>query len=618
MEFNNSRTYPGPKYGTSPSKTTNKSSQVFALCQEYFEQLNTEKIEEKFEKLKEYLSKPDEDETPEIPIEKYTEYYLKQRYALSSEKLACQDPLGFGTFASVHEVDRIFDYKIYNVEETQITTSLAAKRSNKSKNSLSGIIRRDISAEIKQLEKELAKQTKANKAILKNIKCETDKKRVGNEIEPKPDSTHNLLYLKLTVEKLELKQIAESLVQVYSRRLLNKKKGKASYKPTYEYKILFDESVRIPPLWVNQEILAMLNGAKTSPLTGINEIKADGKKRDIKKYWKQTEENGSEYGFCHQCKQNKPKVILASCSYNSADYGHAVPSFMLVKNIKAFNVEPYNTQAINYAIANCGFKSKNSCIQTGSNINDSHCQTMQGQFCSQKEKLDRKKTKISRNKRNKCGSDKKSTGVYNQDMESSKSNKKIASHHNANFEYYECNRMYCSFCLKIYYDLSLSDCKSNWICPFCQGICHCSRCTRQDQLVKMKALLFSEGGNLDHLFESPNKIHQIIAENYVRTEKLMYNITDEGQKPPSPIKPVKKSVQLNFACDSTSESLQASGCTTVAQELQELEEKRDRIVKMLESVKKIKQDEKYVLGGPGGQARATEALKIAQSLVKKA
>lgn len=82
--------------------------------------------------------------------------------------------------------------------------------------------------------------------------------------------------------------------------------------------------------------------------------------------------------------------------------GHAVPSFITVKGVKAFNVEPYNTQAINYVI----------------------------------------KTQFPDSRRRKD----------NEPLPNSE-----------NFEYHECNRMYCSFCLKFHYDQALADCKKGWL-----------------------------------------------------------------------------------------------------------------------------------------------------------
>jgi hypothetical protein len=75
--------------------------------------------------------------------------------------------------------------------------------------------------------------------------------------------------------------------------------------------------------------------------------------------------------------------------------GHAIPSFITVKGIKAYNVEVYNTQAINYVL----------------------------------------KTQVADSRK------KKETEICQ----------------NSDYEYYECNRMYCSFCLKFHYDQVLAE-----------------------------------------------------------------------------------------------------------------------------------------------------------------
>lgn len=45
---------------------------------------------------------------------------------------------------------------------------------------------------------------------------------------------------------------------------------------------------------------------------------------------------------------------------------------------------------------------------------------------------------------------------------------------------YICTRKFCSFCLKTNYEENFSHCYNNnqWICPFCQGVCFCTRCLR--------------------------------------------------------------------------------------------------------------------------------------------
>lgn len=108
----------------------------------------------------------------------------------------------------------------------------------------------------------------------------------------------------------------------------------------------------------------------------------------------------------------------------------------------------------------------------------------------------------------------------------------------------------------------------------------------------MKALLYAEGGNLDHLFDEDNKIHQIIAENWVRSEKLMYKIDDESYRPPSPIRIVKRIPHLHLTCDSTVESVGENGPLVTTQELKELIKKRVELLELADNIKKMKQDER--------------------------
>ena len=64
-----------------------------------------------------------------------------------------------------------------------------------------------------------------------------------------------------------------------------------------------------------------------------------------------------------------------------------------------------------------------------------------------------------------------------------------------------CQRSFCILCLQHNYDSFSYDeiKKPDWYCPFCKGICSCTRCMRQDQLTKMRAHLFSMGGSLEYL-----------------------------------------------------------------------------------------------------------------------
>lgn len=74
-----------------------------------------------------------------------------------------------------------------------------------------------------------------------------------------------------------------------------------------------------------------------------------------------------------------------------------------------------------------------------------------------------------------------------------------------------CGRKFCSSCLKNFYDINFSTVKNdpNWICPYCNGQCFCSRCLRQDQLTTLKGFLISL--NVKTLIHTPNQSSVVYA-----------------------------------------------------------------------------------------------------------
>lgn len=66
---------------------------------------------------------------------------------------------------------------------------------------------------------------------------------------------------------------------------------------------------------------------------------------------------------------------------------------------------------------------------------------------------------------------------------------------------YFCEREYCRICLKQNYDFNLFEIlgKNDWICPFCQGICFCTRCLRNILLTKLKGMYIFYGGNCSEI-----------------------------------------------------------------------------------------------------------------------
>lgn len=83
-------------------------------------------------------------------------------------------------------------------------------------------------------------------------------------------------------------------------------------------------------------------------------------------------------------------------------------------------------------------------------------------------------------------------------------------------EVYDCSRKFCSFCLKTNYEENFSHCYNSkqWICPFCQGVCFCTRCLRQDTMTQLKAYFIALGGELSCLQNSNSIFDKIIFQNF--------------------------------------------------------------------------------------------------------
>lgn len=75
-----------------------------------------------------------------------------------------------------------------------------------------------------------------------------------------------------------------------------------------------------------------------------------------------------------------------------------------------------------------------------------------------------------------------------------------------------CPRQYCSFCLKNFYDINFASVRndSNWNCPYCVGLCFCSRCRRQDQLTTVRGYLISL--NLRELANNPLQADKVFTQ----------------------------------------------------------------------------------------------------------
>ena len=58
---------------------------------------------------------------------------------------------------------------------------------------------------------------------------------------------------------------------------------------------------------------------------------------------------------------------------------------------------------------------------------------------------------------------------------------------------YLCNRKFCKYCLRQNYEDGLD---KNGLCPFCQGVCFCTRCARNDMITRLKSIYLLLGGQM--------------------------------------------------------------------------------------------------------------------------
>lgn len=89
-------------------------------------------------------------------------------------------------------------------------------------------------------------------------------------------------------------------------------------------------------------------------------------------------------------------------------------------------------------------------------------------------------------------------------------------------EEYRCDRLFCFVCISLNYDMDPGAVSSNtaWICPFCQNMCYCSRCMRQEQIAKLRALFVSLGGLSADLENSANLLNAYAAANMLKAREL--------------------------------------------------------------------------------------------------
>ena len=66
----------------------------------------------------------------------------------------------------------------------------------------------------------------------------------------------------------------------------------------------------------------------------------------------------------------------------------------------------------------------------------------------------------------------------------------------------KCEKYYCKNCLRSIYDIDINDIrKKNFRCPACSNRCNCSRCIRNENLIKQIAYYLNNYGDIDKLYD---------------------------------------------------------------------------------------------------------------------
>ena len=114
----------------------------------------------------------------------------------------------------------------------------------------------------------------------------------------------------------------------------------------------------------------------------------------------------------------------------------------------------------------------------------------------------------------------------------------------------QCKRFFCYFCLRGSYDTEIDNVKdkSDWSCPYCQGQCFCSRCTRNDKLLKLIAYYISIGGDINLLYDdlvTRNKILDLLNPYMVLSKIFVIN-NDSTLTPTQVLKKAKTNNKVNL------------------------------------------------------------------------
>ena len=347
--------------------------------------------------------------------------------------------------------------------------------------------------EIKSLQMKLSQVEQTN---LDNM---TKLKEITNSIEPhsifdidspdiKQDRFDNLINL---IYALQMKQFAESICGIKKDNNSNR------------YLITFEKKEKIEQLTLNEEDYNELISFR-DPLNSIsvydlfqektysyyNANPGKDKKDNRQLSFQVGKKVQVEYDYCHHCKQRKPGEIMIQCK------SHLTGEKKCTRPNRVFHVNG-TTVVRSKFITNLYLENKSLII-----------------------------------------------GNYNEDPnEFVELTAKDEGHE-------QCKKFFCHFCLRGSYDTEIDNVKdkSDWVCPYCQGQCFCSRCTRNDKLLKLIAYYISIGGDINLLYDNlvtRNKILDLLNPYMVLSKIFVIN-NDTTLTPAQVLKKAKTNNKLNL------------------------------------------------------------------------
>ena len=300
-----------------------------------------------------------------------------------------------------------------------------------------------------------------------------------------PDiSELRLANLSEQIYRLELTQFSESITRIQ----LNKK--------TNDYLIHFDKTENIPAVLINKKDFEQLISYRDRfYCPSITE--AFSKNEDIMLHPNKQHKDGSytigkyflpSYNMCHHCKILKPNEDLFKCRTSLQNYDNDNKSDKIMKDIKIIFIY----QSITLVKEKVYFL-KNFEGNIKDLIND--------YFSSEK------------------------------------------------YEIHQCGKYYCETCLKSIYDFDIDELfNQTFICPSCRNICTCSRCLRQDELIKIIGTYISLGGGLDKLYSElidKNCLFEILID-YLHLSKFIILNFEKDNIEKVPIKKATFNQIMNY------------------------------------------------------------------------